>query len=78
VPAAQKGMEKAAPSKLPAAMAEAVHTPIPMFLQMRGFYRQIIGILRFPEAEMSLYAPPTSVFPVVRHSRIHPYELAAR
>ncbi len=32
LPAAQNGMEKAAPSILPAAMVEAVHTPIPMFL----------------------------------------------
>jgi len=35
VPAAQKGMEKAAPSKLPAARVETVHTPMPMFLQPR-------------------------------------------
>ena len=31
LPAAQKGMEKAAAAMLPAAMAEAVQTPIPTF-----------------------------------------------
>ena len=31
VPAAQNGIEKAAAAKLPAATAEAVHTPIPTF-----------------------------------------------